>query len=128
MKIGSFKSKNREFSVWFDHNEFGLSLKPDYNKLSQSENQADRLFWDDEIFEEGDDHFNIFDVKRKVLAIMVPFIYKKNLPYFFFTSTTAKKIKTYERFSEEFTKLVPYDVQMNGGYFLFNRRLEDSHE
>lgn len=97
MLIKKFLIDEREFSLFFEANEFVLSLKKDYREIIRKKDDKAKLFWDDCEYEDVDENINMFKVIIKSVDEMVEYVYKEELSYFYFHAATERKAKIYDR-------------------------------
>lgn len=101
--VGKFSVDDWKYDLLFKDSEFILELKPNLvNRPIKTD--WDRLFWDVPLIEDVDEKINAFSVINKSLEIMIPFIYRYGISYFYFTAATDRKGRIYTRLADRIVK------------------------
>lgn len=119
-----FHVDGREFVLKFHHNEFILSLKPQFkNKVYPAKFNAWLSFADEPTYEDVNESINAFQVMLIVREKIVAYVRRHAPAYFYFHASTPRKAKIYPRFTARLVSELPdYCLSAENGSFYFYRQ------
>lgn len=119
-----FQVDGREFSLKFHHNEFILSLQPQFKtKNHPPKFDAWLSFADEPTIDDVNESINAFAVMLIVREKILDYVQRYAPAYFCFHASTARKAKIYPRFAARLQQNLPdYCLNAENGSFYFYRQ------
>lgn len=121
--VAKFKVSERNFSLFFHHNEFILQLEAIFLRQPRQKTNAWLNFADEPVYDDVNAQIDAFAVMVYTRRYLTEYVNKHRPAYFFFTASTARKARLYPRFAQRLIENLPaYTLSIDQDSFYFYRQ------